>query len=59
MPPEIESQTGWRRCCISEDAEGMEALNCLHRMEDAAGSISRGLTLTLTDGGGKKTRKPM
>ena len=38
---------------VFEDAEGMEAYRLsAPYMEDAAGSISRGLTLTLTDDGG-------
>ena len=43
---------------VFEDAEGMEAYRLsAPYMEDAAGSISRGLTLTLTDGGGKKNKE--
>ena len=42
---------------VFEDAEGMEAYRLsAPYMEDAAGSISRGLTLTLTDDGGKKNK---
>ena len=41
-----------------EDAEGMEAYRLsAPYMKDAAGSISRGLTLTLTDDGGKKNKE--
>ena len=43
---------------VFEDAEGMEAYRLsAPYMEDAAGSISRGLTLTLTDDGGKKNKE--
>ena len=43
---------------VFEDAEGMEAYRLsAPYMEDAAGSISRGLTLTLTDGGGKNNKE--
>ena len=43
---------------VFEDAEGMEAYRLsAPYMEDAAGSISRGLTLILTDGGGKKNKE--
>ena len=43
---------------VFEDAEGMEAYRLsAPYMEDAAGSISRGLVLTLTDDGGKKNKE--
>ena len=43
---------------VFEDAEGMEAYRLsAPYMEDAAGSISRGLTLTLTDDDGKKNKE--
>ena len=43
---------------VFEDTEGMEAYRLsAPYMEDAAGSISRGLTLTLTDDGGKKNKE--